>query len=133
MTERYRSAEAFQHVLDGFEQPGRRVRLPGGTERGQPVMVTEFGGLRYTPDGGPDEAKGTWGYSTVNNPDEFAARLSDWLDAVRASPVLAGFCYTQLTDTLQEANGLLDEDRNPKIAIERLRSIITGRPEEDSS
>ncbi len=133
MTERYRSAEAFQHVLNGFEQPGRRVRLPGGTERGQPVMVTEFGGLRYTPDGGPDEAKGTWGYSTVNNPDEFAARLSDWLDAVRASPVLAGFCYTQLTDTLQEANGLLDEDRNPKIAIERLRSIITGRPEEDSS
>jgi beta-galactosidase/beta-glucuronidase len=128
LTQRYGSPDAFQRVLSGFEQPGRRVRVPGGTERGQPVMLTEFGGLRYTPDGGPDEAEGTWGYSTVTDPDDFAARLSDWLDAVRASPVLAGFCYTQLTDTLQEANGLLDEDRNPKIAIERLRAIITGHP-----
>ena len=127
LTGHYESAEAFERVLRGFDQPGRRVRVPGGTERGQPVMLTEFGGLRYTPDGGPDEAHGTWGYSTVTDADDFADRLSDWLDAVRASPVLAGFCYTQLTDTLQEANGLLDEDRKPKIAIERLREIITGR------
>ena len=38
----------------------------------------------------------------------------------------AGFCYTQLTDTLQEANGLLDERRPPKLPVELLRSIITG-------
>ena len=133
LSEAYGSPEGFQRVLAGFEQPGRRVRLPGGTERGQPVMLTEFGGLRYTPDGGPDQAQGTWGYSTVTDPDEFAARLGDWLDAVRASPVLAGFCYTQLTDTLQEANGLLDEHRHPKIALERLHAIITGRAEQTSS
>jgi hypothetical protein len=40
--------------------------------------------------------------------------------------VLAGFCYTQLTDTMQEANGLLTEDREPKLPIEELRSMITG-------
>jgi hypothetical protein len=133
LSEAYGSPEGFQRVLAGFEQPGRRVRLPGGTERGQPVMLTEFGGLRYTPDGGPDQAQGTWGYSTVTDPDEFAARLGDWLDAVRASPVLAGFCYTQLTDTLQEANGLLDEHRHPKIALERLHAIITGHAEQTTS
>jgi hypothetical protein len=41
--------------------------------------------------------------------------------------VLAGFCYTQLTDTMQEANGLLDERREPKLPVERLRRIVTGR------
>jgi hypothetical protein len=40
---------------------------------------------------------------------------------------VAGFCYTQLTDTLQEANGLLDGHRNPKLPVELLRSFITGR------
>jgi hypothetical protein len=45
---------------------------------------------------------------------------------VQASPVLAGFCYTQLTDTLQEANGLLTADRKPKLPVERLRAIVTG-------
>lgn len=36
-------------------------------------------------------------------------------DAVLASPAIAGFCYTQLTDTEQETNGLLTEDREPKL------------------
>jgi hypothetical protein len=37
------------------------------------------------------------------------------VSALLASPVVAGFCYTQLTDTAQERNGLLTEDRLPKI------------------
>ena len=40
--------------------------------------------------------------------------------------MLAGICYTQFTDTLQEANGLLTEHRLPKLPIETLRAIITG-------
>jgi hypothetical protein len=47
---------------------------------------------------------------------------------VHDSGVLAGFCYTQLTDTLQEANGLTTDDRKPKLPIEVLRSIIMGDP-----
>ncbi len=39
-------------------------------------------------------------------------------------PDLAGYCYTQITDTLQETNGLLDENRNPKLPVEKLRDII---------
>ena len=60
---------------------------------------------------------------------DLEARLRDLLDAVRASPVLAGFCYTQLTDTMQEANGLLDDQRRPKLPVAVLREIITGEPE----
>ncbi|NAZ87369.1 glycoside hydrolase family 2 protein [Kineococcus indalonis] len=120
---RYGSAAAVRELLAGTGPAGRRLRLPGGAERGQPVMLTEFGGVRYAP---AAPAGTTWGYSTAADAEDFAARLADLLAAVHASPVLAGFCYTQLTDTVQEANGLLDEDRRPKLPVERIRAIITG-------
>ena len=40
------------------------------------------------------------------------------------SVIITGFCYTQITDTLQETNGLYDENRKPKLPIDRLRDII---------
>jgi hypothetical protein len=40
------------------------------------------------------------------------------MEAIRALPMFAGFCYTQLADTYQEANGLLFGDRTPKIPLE---------------
>jgi hypothetical protein len=49
------------------------------------------------------------------------------VDALLASTALAGFCYTQLTDTEQEANGLAAADRKPKVDPERLRQI-NSRP-----
>ena len=45
-------------------------------------------------------------------------------DAIYASSDLAGFCYTQFTDTMQETNGLLDENRQPKLPVDKLRDII---------
>ncbi|MBP0574962.1 hypothetical protein J8J27_30055, partial [Mycobacterium tuberculosis] len=39
-------------------------------------------------------------------------------------PVVCGYCYTQLTDTLQETNGLLDAERQPKLPIAALRALI---------
>jgi hypothetical protein len=129
LAERYGSAE-LRTMLEDFWPQGRRVVLPGAVDREQPVMLTEFGGVRYTPrlpEELPEER--TWGYSTATDAEDFARRLEDLLSAVHASPVLAGFCYTQLTDTMQEANGLLDERREPKLPVERLRRIITGRRE----
>jgi hypothetical protein len=40
--------------------------------------------------------------------------------------VLAGFCYTQLTDTMQEANGLVAADRTPKIGVAAIRAMVRG-------
>jgi hypothetical protein len=129
LARRYASADIGATV--GRPGPaGRVIRLPGGTDRGQPLMLTEFGGVRYTPalpEDGAEER--TWGYSTAGDAEDFATRLTDLFSAVHGSPVLAGFCYTQLTDTMQEANGLLDEHRRPKLPMERLRAIITGRPD----
>jgi beta-galactosidase/beta-glucuronidase len=129
LAERYGSVQLLQ-MLEDFWPAGRRIRLPGGTDRGQPLMLTEFGGVRYTPEMPEDQAEErTWGYSTANDAEDFAKRLEDLLSAVRSSPVLAGFCYTQLTDTMQEANGLLSDRREPKLPVERLRQIISGRQE----
>ena len=64
LTQRYGAAD----VRETLAQPGpagRVIRLPGGTERGQPLMLTEFGGVRFTPDQSDEE--GTWGYSTASD------------------------------------------------------------------
>jgi beta-galactosidase/beta-glucuronidase len=105
------------------ERPGGRVLLLG--QEGlpnQPIMLTEFGGIAYSAD-----TQHTWGYSRAMTRDEYAAHLLDLLSVVRSLTVLAGFCYTQLTDTYQEANGLLYADRSPKIPVEEIASAM-GRP-----
>ena len=43
------------------------------------------------------------------------------------STALAGYCYTQLTDTEQESNGLLTMDREAKLDCDRVRAI-NSRP-----
>lgn len=37
--------------------------------------------------------------------------------------MFCGYCYTQLYDVGDETNGLLSFDREPKIDMDRLRSI----------
>jgi beta-galactosidase/beta-glucuronidase len=122
----YADAAAITAMREGVGPAGRRLEaLPGGTS-GTPVMVTEFGGITYAPDSDIE----TWGYSVSGSAAEFEQHLAELVSALQASPVLAGFCYTQLTDTRQEANGLVDEHRIPKLPVETIRAIITGRPAE---
>ena len=89
----------------------------------QPIMLTEFGGVSYVD----EHVEGSWGYSSAQDPAQFETQVSGILRAVQSSPVLSGFCYTQLTDTGQETNGLLRADRSPKVPIEGLRKAIEGR------
>jgi hypothetical protein len=46
--------------------------------------------------------------------------------AVHLCKPLAGFCYTQLTDTFLEKNGLLTADRIPKAPIAALAAATRG-------
>lgn len=121
--QRYGTADAFQRELDGVGPAGRRIVLSGKTD-GTPLVLSEFGGIRYSS--GVAENTVDWGYSTASSEDDFRERLTALLGAVRASPILSGFCYTQLTDTMQEANGLLTSDRKPKLPLAELREIFTG-------
>lgn len=84
----------------------------------EPFMITEYGGIAMTIKGrqGQMENMQTWGYhDKVDSEEAFLARYRSVTDAIRAIPYCRGYCYTQLTDVMQEVNGLLLPDRTPKI------------------
>jgi beta-galactosidase/beta-glucuronidase len=123
LVDRYGTVDAIKQTLDGMNASRRRLLLLPEARTDQPVMLTEFGGLSYMPKSGD-----AWfGYATVGDADEYAALMKSLFDGIYESPHLAGFCYTQLTDTMQETNGLLDERRQPKLPVETLAAII-ARP-----
>ncbi len=125
MRRRYATDADIRRLFDTVGPAGRALILSGDVSDA-PIMLTEFGGVSFDTEAAED----AWGYSTATSPDDFAERLSGLLAAVHASEALAGFCYTQLTDTLQETNGLVTADRTPKIPIDRIRAAITGEPAE---
>ena len=109
------------HQTFALERPGGRVLLLDGlSHEGRAIMLTEFGGICYS------EGKGAWGYKRAESPEDLSQRYTELLTAVRALPLLSGFCYTQLTDTYQEANGLLYMDRTPKIPLDQIAQATFG-------
>jgi beta-galactosidase/beta-glucuronidase len=106
--------------------PGDRyVYVPGYKYDGEPIQVTEFGGIAYKK----SDWEG-WGYSGATSDEEFEDRYYKVVSALLESPLVQGFCYTQLTDVEQEINGLLTYDRKPKIALEKIRAINEGEKED---
>jgi beta-galactosidase/beta-glucuronidase len=119
-------------LFDRRRPGGRVLTLDGYPHRGQPVMLTEFGGIAFVgrraggaasggEAGDDDDEEGaapTWGYSTARNARDFLHRYQQLIDLVAHLPLFSGFCYTQFADTFQEANGLLHADRTPKVPIE---------------
>ena len=120
LTDRYGTWEAIEETLAGMKPNRRQQLLNPEDRRGQPVMLTEFGGISFHP------AKGeNWmGYATVETEAQYLKILEDLFGAIYRSTELAGFCYTQITDTQQEKNGLYDENRKPKLPVDKLRQII---------
>jgi beta-galactosidase/beta-glucuronidase len=121
----YRDAEALaknyatpQSAVDA-EPADRPLYVPGYAYRGEPILITEFGGIAYS---GDEEG---WGYSTVAGGDEFLVRYEALNAALLRCQPVQGFCYTQLTDVEQEVNGLLTYDRKPKANLDRIREITT--------
>src|SRR5438045_766522 len=90
------------------ERPGGRQLLIGHKHEGQPIMLTEFGGIAFSED-----HEFTWGYTRTHTALEFADLYRRLLQVVRPPPLLTEFCYTQFADTYQEANGLFYSDRRP--------------------
>lgn len=111
-------------LFDRRRPGGRVLTLDGYPHRGQPIMLTEFGGIAYAKCPAPGVAQ-SWGYSMVADDDTFAARYRALLDAVAHTTLFSGFCYTQFSDTFQEANGLLCADRTPKVPLARIAEATT--------
>ena len=110
--------ESMEEIINGHAER-RMVLADGGKYGGQPVLMTEYGGIAFT-----SETEG-WGYyNKAGSQEEFLRRLEPVTDFLIKSRKFSGFCYTQLTDVMQETNGLLREDRTPKLPLEELKRIF---------
>jgi beta-galactosidase/beta-glucuronidase len=123
MTARYADEDARTRLFSEYGPAGRKLEVRSDREVPveHPVMLTEFGGIRF--DAGK-ASSAAWGYSSASSPEDFGGKLKALYAAVDASRFLAGDCYTQLTDTQQEVNGLTTEDRIAKLPIETIASIV---------
>jgi beta-galactosidase/beta-glucuronidase len=111
-------------ALRSLRPGGRRLTLEGHEHAGQPIVLTEFGGIAYAP---PGQRDGVWGYGVVETAEELAEAYEALLRTVHDLPLLAGFCYTQFADTYREINGLLYADLTPKFPLERMEVATRGR------
>lgn len=116
---RYADPASVSETIATFRPGGRRLTLPGFERDGQPVILSEFGGARL------GDTPGGWGYDEAGGPEELLEKYRALTRAAHGAG-LAGFCYTQLTDTFQEQNGLLTMDRTPKVAMDRLAAATRG-------
>jgi beta-galactosidase/beta-glucuronidase len=118
LNERYATAESAINA-----RPANRwILVPGVPYENQPILMTEFGGISFKK----SEWEG-WGYSGADNDEDFLKRLADVVHPMIESPIIQGFCYTQLTDVEQEINGLLTYDRQPKVPLSEIRLINEGK------
>ncbi|MBB5640599.1 glycoside hydrolase family 2 protein [Cryobacterium roopkundense] len=118
----YRDIDAVRALVSGMGPAGRRLQLVPREIDGQSIMVTEFGGVSFAL----DDVDDSWGYTTATSPEDFRRRVSGLVGSLRDNSILSGFCYTQLTDTMQETNGLTDANRKPKLPIAVIRDIVSG-------
>jgi beta-galactosidase/beta-glucuronidase len=125
---RYRVGEAdgaLGDVLINGWPGGRILTLEEHPHEGDPVMLTEFGGIAHRDERDIDQEE-VWGYSVGRSSTELQQRHRDLLDAVNRVEGFAGFCYTQFADTFQEANGLFFVDRTPKFDLAAMSAATRG-------
>jgi beta-galactosidase/beta-glucuronidase len=119
--DRYEDLEA---ILDN-EIPHNKSRFAfaqGYKYGGQPVIISEFGGIAFS---GRGEG---WGYGNkVKSPEEYIRRFDAVTTAIKRLDGISGFCYTQVSDVQQEINGIMDMDRNFKVGPEILKEINTRK------
>ncbi|YAF97997.1 MAG: glycoside hydrolase family 2 protein [Nodularia sp. CChRGM 3473] len=121
LAHRYRHDIKISDLFERSRPGGRILTLDNYPHQGQPVMLTEFGGIAYAPLDTPDADK-AWGYERCFNISELEMKYAALLETVNDIELFSGFCYTQFTDTFQEANGLLYGDRTPKFPFEAIRA-----------
>lgn len=118
---RYSTWESIERLLHGDGPQGRRLTLAASEERKRPVIISEFGGVALA-----NRSEHEWGYGSAESADELVDVLRSLFEALRRAKGVSGFCYTQFTDTAQEANGLCTPDRTPKMPLKLVQDIVRG-------
>ena len=120
---RYGTETALEVSVRSLQPYYRPIAIPGSVSRGEPIMLTECGGIEFVPGAGNPDANPR----RASDADDFLRRYGEFIQAVLDCAPIQGFCYTELTDVEQEKVGLLDEHRQPKADIATL-CHLTQRP-----
>lgn len=107
-----------REILLSPTHSGRAIYAQGFSYGGEPILITECGGINYSS-GRPE----SWGYTNAANETDYLSQYSHVIGSILKSDLVYGFCYTQLSDVEQETNGLLTYDRRPKCDPVKIREI----------
>ena len=114
----FRRTMEDKNLLLSDTHAGRSVYAEGYSYNGEPILITECGGINYHSD-----SSGNWGYTSAADEADFLKQYEHVIRSILHSDTIYGFCYTQLSDVEQETNGLLTYDRVPKCNPEKIREI----------
>lgn len=96
-------------------QPGKapmQIFTRGESYKGQPVLISEYGGFGF--------------YKVANfkaRGGDLLALFREYTQLIKEYDFICGYCYTQLYDTFQEKNGLLDFNRAPRVDILKIKDV----------
>jgi beta-galactosidase/beta-glucuronidase len=135
LARRYLDADAVDRVSSGRSLFGQVTDLDRVGRAGRTAVLSEFGGISLKTHDLLENnivevvtATADWGYASAASPADLLERYRSLWAAVNGSSGLAGGCYTQLTDTYQEVNGLLRMDRTPKVDPQELARATRSEP-----
>jgi len=102
---------------------GRELMANNEDYNGQPVVLSEFGGIDVTAHGktADDQAASC-------DADKFPAAYEQFAKAIAGIKTVCGRCYRQLTDVGDDHTGLLDAERHPKIDCEQIAEVNRRYP-----
>ncbi|RAK12735.1 glycosyl hydrolase family 2 [Halanaerobium saccharolyticum] len=97
-----------------YIEGGKFIMADNYCYQGQPIIFSEFGGIAF-------QNKEGWGYGEqVESKEELSRKMKKLMEIIKEADYFKGYCYTQLTDVEQEKNGLLDENREFKLDLEKI-------------
>ncbi len=100
-----------------YIEGGKFIMADNYDYQGQPLLFSEFGGVAF-------QNKEGWGYGEqVQTKEELFQRIEKLMVLIKEAEYFRGYCYTQLTDVEQEKNGLLDENREFKLELEKIKEL----------
>ena len=112
--------EAMQ-LMAKYHGSGSRNYTCLGKYGGEPLFMSEYGGIKWDVNSGISSA---WGYGNApQTKEEFIERYRGLTNVLLDNPNMLGFCYTQLYDVEQEVNGLYTYDRQAKFDMKIFKDI----------
>lgn len=117
----HKSIQTVDGMWNVVERP---VFAKGFGYGGEPVLLTEIGGINLTVKSAADNVvEDSWGYTSAGSTEEFLKTYERLITDIYESDLIHGFCYTQLSDIEQETNGILDVNHAFKVDPAAIKAI----------